>query len=143
MRNQNGITVLETLMAVTIFGILLATFPLYFDYQETTTVSTALESSTQALRRAQVLSQAVDGDQTWGVYFQSESITLFQGSSYAARDSSFDETQSISDKVTFSGLTEVVFDKLTGEPQSTGTLTLTTTNETRTLTVNALGALSY
>jgi prepilin-type N-terminal cleavage/methylation domain-containing protein len=60
------------------------------------------------------------------------------------RDTSYDETYQTSSAITPSGLTEIVFNKMTGLPKSTGTITLTSTNgETRTITINSEGQVSY
>jgi len=83
-------------------------------------------------------------DDTWGVYIQSGSMTLFLGPSYAGRDTSFDEDIEIAPTITPSGLSEVVFDKVSGFPQSTGTITLTSeTNVVRTITINAKGVIEH
>jgi hypothetical protein len=46
--------------------------------------------------------------------------------------------------ISIAGLTDIVFGAFTGEPQTTGTTTLTSeTNETRTITINAKGMVSF
>lgn len=98
----------------------------------------------QTMRRAQTVAQGVDGDTGWGVYLQSGSITLFKGTSYAARDSSFDEAFEVPTSITPTGISEIVFTKFSGIPQTTGTITLTSnTNETRNITINAKGMVNY
>ena len=96
------------------------------------------------VERAQVLSQAVDGDTTWGVKLQTSGISLFKGASYAGRDINFDEDYSLNGNVTPTGVTEVVFSKLLGIPNTTGTLTLTNTNsEVQNITIGSKGQLDY
>ncbi len=142
--NRRGFTVVELMIAIALLGILVgAALAAYLPFQERNKVDLAVQSSVQELRRAQILSQAVDGDASWGVSVQVGTITLFQGASYALRDTSLDEEIAIDDSLTPSGLTEVVFTKFTGVPQSTGTLTLTGTYETRAVTINARGVLDY
>ncbi len=135
---------IELLMSLAIAGIVLAVSPLTFgSFQEQHQIEFAVQASAQALRRAQIQAQAVANDQTWGVFFQNGSVTIFQGSSYAARNSAFDEDQQIAPEVTLGGVAEVVYSKLTGEPQTTGVITFETPHETRTLTLLEKGALSY
>lgn len=91
-----------------------------------------------------MLSQGIDGDTTWGVKVQSGSIVLFKGATYAGRDPAFDEVFNMPGTITPSGLGEVVFAKFSGEPQAMGTVTLTSsTSETRTITINEKGTITY
>ena len=118
--------------------------PIYQSFQVRNDLDIAGVTIAQSLRRAQVLSEAVDGDTTWGVDIRSGSITLYKGASYATRDTTFDELFDMPTSITPSGLSGIVFAKFTGLPQTTGTVTLTSNaNETRTITVNSKGSVSY
>jgi hypothetical protein len=104
----------------------------------------AAVTTAQSLRRAALLSQAVDGDTSWGVKIQTGNITLFKGISYVARDITYDEVSNLPTSITPSGLSEIVFTKFSGLPGSTSTITLTSNaNETRTITINPKGMVSY
>lgn len=101
-------------------------------------------SLAQALRRAQVLSATSQNDSSWGVYVQNNSITLFQGAGYLVRDSAADEVTPVPSSITPSGTQEIVFSKLTGRPQMSGAITLSTdTQERRTIIINAYGMVEY
>lgn len=142
---MKGFTLLEVLLSVAIVGIMFGiSAPVYQSLQVRNDRDVALSTVTQTLRRAQLLSQAVDSDLTWGVKVQTGSIVLFKGAAYASRISGFDETFDLPASLTPSGLSEVVFSKMTGLPQQTGTLTLsTTTNEAKTITINSMGMIDY
>jgi len=72
------------------------------------------------------------------------SIVVFRGTSYAGRDSSYDEVFSIPTNLAFTGVSEVVMDKLTGYPQTTGTTTLTTVSgDSHGLTINSKGMVTW
>jgi len=145
VRSFFAFTLLEVLLSVAIVGVLTAiSIPISLTLQIRNDVDVATSIAVQDLRRAQVLAQAIDGDNTWGVRTQAGSITLFKGASYGDRDSDFDEIFELSSSITPSGFQEVVFAKLTGYPQTTGTLTLTTsTGDVRNISVNAKGTISY
>lgn len=144
MSARGGFTVIELLVVMAIMGLLLASFPFAINaFQESRAVDAAVQATAQALRRAQVLSQAVDGDATWGASVQTGSVTVFRGASYATRTTAYDEVLEFSDSVSVSGVTEVVFSKLAGEPNTIGDTTFETAVTTATLTINAKGAVSY
>ncbi|HLD21098.1 MAG TPA: type II secretion system protein [Patescibacteria group bacterium] len=144
MRVSGGFTVIELLIVMAILALLLASVPFAMtSFQESRSMDTAVQSTMQSLRRAQVLSQAVDGDETWGVYLQSGSVIVFQGASYVARDSAFDEVLEFSDSIQVSGVTEVIFEKLTGEPNATGDILFESNTRIQTLTIFETGALQY
>ncbi len=142
--NKNlGFTLLEVLLSVAIITLIagLGT-PIYQAFQVRNDLDVATNTISQSLRRAQVLSQSVDGDSSWGLYVQNGEVALFQGVSYASRNTSFDEVFDLPGSITPSGISEIVYSKFTGEPQVTGTITLTSsTNETRNITINEKGMI--
>lgn len=145
VKRVTGFTLLEVLLSIAIIGILAGiSMPIYQSFQVKNDLDVAVNTIVQTLRRAQLLSQAVDGDSSWGVYMQNGSITLFQGADYSSHDSNFDEVFDVPTSITFSGIQEIVFTKFSGEPQTTGIITLnSSTNETRTITINEKGMVSY
>ncbi|TSC55426.1 MAG: Uncharacterized protein G01um101418_910 [Parcubacteria group bacterium Gr01-1014_18] len=140
-----GFTLLEALLSVSVVAILaLVAFPISIQFQNRTGLDIASYSFTQSLRSAQTLAQASSGDSSWGVKADTGSILLFKGSSYASRDTAYDQISSIYESIILSGVTEVIFAKFTGLPQTTGTLILTSpNNETRSVTINSKGTVSY
>lgn len=145
IHSQRGFTLLEVILSLAIVAILTGlSLPVYRILMTKNDLDVATVTVAQTLRRAQTLSIAVDGDTNWGVKVQSEGITLFKGTSYALRDSTFDEVYTLSDNVTPSGVSEIVFSKLLGNPDNTGTLILTNSNnETQNITINSKGFLDY
>lgn len=144
IHSQRGFTLLEVILSLAIVAILTGlSLPVYRTLMTKNDLDIATVTVAQSLRRAQTLSTAVDGDTNWGVKVQSGSITLFKGTSYALRDSTFDETFAIPTTITTGGISETIFSKLFGAPQSTGTVTLTTDNDSSSITLNSKGMVSY
>ncbi len=142
---NKGFTLLEILLVIATITILAGiAIPVYAHLQVRNDLDVATNTTLSTLRRAQILSQAVDGDITWGVKLQTSGIILFKGVSYAGRDTNFDEDFSLNGNVTPTGITEIVFSKLLGIPNTTGTLTLTNTNsEVQNITIGSKGQLDY
>lgn len=141
---SKGFTLFEVILSLVVVAILTGlSLPVYRTLMTKNDLDVATVTVVQTLRRAQTLSIAVDGDTNWGVKVQSASITLFKGTSYALRDSTFDETFEIPTAITTGGLSEIVYNKLFGSPQSTGTITLTTDSDSSSLTLNSKGVVSF
>lgn len=142
---SKGFTLIEVLLSVAAIAIIAGiSIPIYQSFQARNDLDITTVEIAQSARRAQTLSQAVDGDTSWGIKIQSGSIVVFKGVSYAARDITLDELFDVPTSITPSGVSEIVFAKFTGLPQTIGTITLTSnTNETRTITINAKGMVSY
>ena len=145
---KTGFTLLEVLLTVTLMGVLAGlALPIVPRWLQLNDVDVVANTVAQSLRRAQVQAQSGAGDTSWGVSVDAsdnDQIVLFQGASYAARDTAYDEVFELPATIAVSGVSEVVFAVLTGEPGATGTVTLTTnTNQVRTVVVNAVGGISY
>lgn len=140
-----GFTLIEVLLSLALIGIIFGmAAPYYRTFQVRNDLDIATNTIVQSLRRAQILSQAQYGDMNWGVYVQSGSIIIFKGPSYVLRDINYDEVFDLPSSIDSSGITEVVFSKLYGFPQSIGTLILTSTsNETRNIIINEKGMVDY
>lgn len=145
VQKNAGFTLLEMLLSVAAIGIIIMIgVPVYQSLQVRNDLDVGATTIAQMSRRAEVLSQTAQGDSNWGVKIQSGSIVIFKGTSYSGRDTSYDEIISLPTSITPTGVSEIVFDKVTGFPQTTGTTTLTSTsNEVKNININAKGTISY
>ncbi len=142
---KSGFTLIEIMLVVVVVGSLAGIgVPIYQALQNRNDLDIAASAVVQDLRRAQILSQAVTGDSTWGARIQTGSVVVFKGVSYAGRDQSFDETFGTDPSITISGIQEIIFSKLNGAPMSTGNITLTSrAGESRVISINAKGTVSF
>lgn len=145
MNQTQGFTLLEMLLSVAIITILVGlSVPVYETFVRRNDLDLTAQNVAAILRRAQTYARAVNTDNVWGVEVQSGIITLFQGTVFASRNTIYDETLALPNTVTPSGLSEVQFSKFNATPNTTGSITLTsTTNNTRTITINAKGMVDY
>lgn len=146
IRREAGFTLLEVLLSVAIMSIIAAmSLPVLAAFNDRNNLDLAAQGIASQLRRAGTYSRGVSGDSQWGVHMQSGAVTLYKGASFASRDTAYDEPTVISGPVAVTGLSDVVFSKLSGLPSQSGSVTLTNTNtnDVRTITINAQGMVSY
>jgi len=145
MKNAAGFTLLEVLLSVTIMGMLIGlSVPVYETFVRRNDLDIAAQSLATMLRRAETYARGSQNDDAWSVEIQATTATLFQGISFGGRNMNYDETIDLPGTVSPSGLSELQFSKMTATPNTTGNIVLTsTTNDTRTITVNAKGMVSY
>lgn len=142
---RNGFSIIELMVVVAIFGVVASIgFSAYKISEYKNQLALAANTIAFDLRRAQLLSQAVDGDSSWGVAIKNQNVTIFKGASYAVRDVSADDTISLPGLVSVSGLGEIIFSKMNGLPQSVGTTTVSTSNgDSKNIVINTKGMVSY
>jgi prepilin-type N-terminal cleavage/methylation domain-containing protein len=142
---MEGFTLLEVLLCVAIIGLLTGlSVPVYETFVRRNDLDLTTQGIVMMLERAETYARAVNGDAAWSVEVQSSQVTLFQGTTFASRNTAYDEILPIPVSMTRSGLSEVQFSKFSALPNATGTITLTsTTNDTRTITINAKGMVDY
>ncbi|HBK34535.1 MAG: hypothetical protein UU08_C0006G0018 [Candidatus Uhrbacteria bacterium GW2011_GWE2_40_58] len=143
--SQNGFTLVELLVVITIVGII--TFLGIRAFSNTIPKSSLeldADRVVELIHRAQARTLSGDFNDVWGVYLTATNSTLFKGTTFVGRDPAFDETYGFSETVSASGLSEIVFEIRTGETLNTGTITLTSTEsgESIHLVVNTTGRVS-
>jgi prepilin-type N-terminal cleavage/methylation domain-containing protein len=140
-----GFTLIEIMLGLALIGIVAGvTIPVYQSFQVRNDLDVASGTIAQTMRRASALSRASSGDLSWGILATTTSITLFQGASYSARNTYLDEVFDLPSAITPTDHIEIIFNKLTGDPTTTGTTTLTSSiNETRNININSKGKIEY
>jgi len=142
---RKGFTLIEMMLTLSIMVMLAGiSAPIYLSFQAKNDLETANSVLISSLRRAQMLAQTMDHDMSWGVYLQERRLTVFAGETYNTRSSVYDEDFSLAPSVSFSGLNEIVFEKLSGETNNIGEIIINSNNnETRTITINQKGRLEF
>ncbi|MFH1188835.1 MAG: type II secretion system protein [bacterium] len=146
--SKKGFSLLEMLLSIAIISLIGGlSLPIYYSFQARNDLDLATDVITQVVRRAEILSRTMTYDDGWGVYITSGTATLFKGSDYTSRDTSYDEISSIAPSVQISGgAVEITFIKMTGNPISapiTITLNSTSANNISIITINEKGTISF
>ena len=139
---MKGFTFIEVLIVTVVIAFLLVfTLPWAIRFYRVQQIDNTTEEVIQTLRRAQLKAMSVNSDSVFGVYFGLTSqYVLFRGNSYPTRDD--EEIFYILDDISFSGISEVTFLKLTGAPDITGNIIISLDNQTRTININSLGRVN-
>jgi prepilin-type N-terminal cleavage/methylation domain-containing protein len=123
--SERGFTLVEMLLSMAIITLLIGlALPIYQGFQN---------------RNDLAYARSANADSQWGVNFQAGSVTLFSGTSYAGRNTAYDEVLSVPSTITFSYSGDVLFSKLTGFPTATLSQTLSGNGSTKVVTMNAKG----
>jgi prepilin-type N-terminal cleavage/methylation domain-containing protein len=141
---RSGFTLIEMLLSISIIGIIAGlSTPLYHSFATRNDLSVVAEETTRALRRANNYSRGAREDSTWGVNFESSTITLYKGNDFASRDKSFDEAIPVPININLNYSGKIVFAKVTGLPSSSESISLVGQDGKTTIRINEEGMVSY
>jgi prepilin-type N-terminal cleavage/methylation domain-containing protein len=141
---SRGFSLLELLIVISIFSIFASmTTSTYYNMRSHTSLELDTSSLVEALRFAQSSSQSGKGDSKWGVKIFPNQFVIFKGDTYAGRVLGFDDAYNLSGGVNVSGVSEVVFEKVTGGTTVVGTVTLTNASDSNNIIINEKGTINY
>jgi prepilin-type N-terminal cleavage/methylation domain-containing protein len=142
LHSRRGFTIPELLISIAVLLIVsAAAFPLYNNFIIASHTENIGRDFTDTLRRAHGKARASTNDARWGVHRDTASFTLFQGSSWAARNPAYDEVHIIPSSISFSGPTDYIFNTF-GTTTTTGTTSITASGRAITIVVNQEGVVS-
>lgn len=147
---MKGFTLIEMIIVVSITAILASmafvSFGRIINYN-------SIESQAQSVRshieRARIFTLASKNNSSFGVIFSTSTVRVFQGTTFVSASSSdqvyeVDNNQSIINISFSGGGNTIFFNKITGEPNKTGTVTVTSksnTDDRRTVVIYQTGVV--
>lgn len=157
LNTQNrGFTIIEIVVALGIVGMIsVVVVSNFLDITKRTDLGGALQELVGVVELAQSKTLASEDSSQYGIYFDSvtspHQYILFKGTSFAARDTSYDKRYSLPGTIeffaiSFVGGSEVIFNKLTGTTEQSGSVTLrlkSDTSQAKTLFISNTGAISF
>jgi len=152
MRNNfvKAFTLIEILFVISILGILLAiALPNLNSLRSNQILNSTASDVVSAINKASAQSLASLDSSSYGVHFASDRVVIFKGTVYGANDLE-NKVVEITPPATISaiglgGPTSLYFERLTGEPNVYGTITIGLTSGVhmeRTIIIDATGRVS-
>lgn len=139
-----GVTLVELIVVIGIMMLLAAvSVTIYGSFKAHENLEIATMGVVGALRHAQTNAESGKADSVWGAAILPGSVVVFKGGTYAGRDVSADQRQDLPNGVSATGLSEVVFEKATGNTVGVGSITLTNSFGVRNIIINAKGTITY
>lgn len=124
---RRAFTVMEIILVLGVIAVAGSlSVPAYRYYAIVNDLERAADLVVHSLREARLRSELNEHDSSWGYHVASG--TLYKGATYAGRDVAFDDLYVLPMTIIPSGLPEVSFAALTGEPTVTGSIILTAVN---------------
>lgn len=144
--NKRGFTLVETLIVLVIITIL-STIAVksYYLLREKQSIQKDADSIVSVIEKAKNLSLNRKNDSSYGVKFSSSTVTVFVGATYTSGNNisiyNLESNVNISSLLLFPSGTEVNFSKITGAPNATGTIVLSTPSYSRIVTIYGTGII--
>lgn len=142
---MKAFTLIEILLVVIILAVLTGlSIPVSINFYKTQQLDVNVKGVVQSLRRAQLKAMSIESDSIFGVYLTNDSYILFKGSSFDARDISYDEVFDLPQVITVSGIQEIAFSKFEGVPVGalTGDIILNSNGDSRIININEIGRVN-
>lgn len=152
--NKKGFSLIEVLITISIAAVIASfSFPFYSAWQNSSSINNYKAQLIEILELAKLRSEAGLNNVSHGVYFDvleddADSFILFQGESYALRESQYDREFEMPGNIILSTNLlgdEMVFEKYTGSPGSTGVINLKeeVSSENHEILINQIGVVFY
>jgi len=145
---RQGITLLEVMIVLAIIGILVAvTLPQFSKMRENQVLKNTVNDVVSVLNRTRSQTLASIDSSEYGVHFESDQVIIFKGTVYSV-GALGNEVVDIVSPATISnisltgGAVDIYFNRLSGAPSKTGTITVTSPSFSKVITISATGAAS-
>ena len=141
--SKQSFTLIELLLTISLVFIIAGSSTAFYSrFLTQNSVLSIQEHIEGNLHKAQMYSITGKRASSWGVYLAPQIITLFRGNSYAERDINFDETYSYPQSVSITGVTAVMYSRVSGLPSSSGIITISGPGSSKSLEINSQGVVT-
>ena len=148
---KKGITVLELLVVLAVLGIIVSiVIPKFSKIRENQVLKSGVQDILSSIDKARSQTLASLNSLNYGVHFEPNQIVIFKSNAFNP-NATDNETINIVTPANISNVTlnlvsgttgEIYFNRLSGSPSMTGTVTISTTNYSKIITISATGVAS-
>ena len=149
--SRRGVTVIEVLIVLFIIGVLISlVLPEFSKIKENQVLKNGLGNILSSINKARGATLSSLNSSEYGVHFESDKVIIFKGKVFSAGVSD-NETILITSPASITNVTlggvsgtsgDMYFNRLSGAPNTTGTLTIGTNSYSKIITISATGAVS-
>ena len=146
---KKGITALELLFVVAVIGIIVAiAAPQFLKMKQNQVLKNTTEDIFSVINKARSQTLASLNSSEYGVHFQSDKIIIFKGKNFVANDANNEITTIVSPATISSinlagGASSFYFNRLSGMPSISGTVTVSVSAVSKVITVSPTGTVSF
>ncbi len=146
-----GFSVVEALVVIAGLALVVAiVIPQFSKIRERETLKSGVENIISAVDKARTKTLASVNSSSYGVHFQSDQVIIFKGVAYSALDANNENiiitTPATISNVTLGGVSgssgDIYFNRIYGSPNTTGTVTVSTGNYSKVITISSGGGVS-
>src|SRR3989338_4195149 len=120
---QKGITIIELLIVIVVIGIMaLIVLPQFSYIKENQVLKNGVSDILSSIDKARGQTLSSLNSSEYGVHFESDKVIIFKGTVFSAIAPDNEN---------------IYFNRLSGSPSVTGTVTLSTTNYSKIITISA------
>lgn len=145
---KKGFTLVEMLIILAILTILIiVALPSFTTMRNNQILKTTASEVFSALDKAKSQALSSVNSSEYGVHFETNKIVIFKGTIYLSLDPNNEDIlissgASISNINLTGGAIDLYFDRLSGAPNKTGTVTISVSSLSKIVTISATGAAS-
>jgi len=150
MKNQKGLSLIEILIVFSIIVLLVSVSILsYRSFERGTELETVSQEILATLKLAQTKTLASEGASPYGLHFETSRYILFKGDSYQTADP-LNKTYPLATRLEIydinlsDGGNDIIFKRLTGQSEQSGTVALRIVSEpsrTKTIAIDSSGKI--
>lgn len=149
---EKGISVIELLGVLAVLGLLLLIIlPQFSKLRENQALKAAVSDTLSAFNKARGNTLASVNSSTYGVHLESNQVIIFTGTIFSALAPDNENINIISPvsitNVTLNGVSgnsgEMYFNRLSGAPSKTGTITISSPSFSKVINLSATGVASF
>ena len=135
---------MELLIVIGIIILLAAIFvPIGLNFYQIQVFNQTNDQVIWLLKQARASAMSQKNNSAFGLYFNNQQITLYQGASYQTRQADLDVNYKIPESVKIEGLGEINFSLGAGLPSQIGPIILSSNKIKKEITLNSIGLIDY